>query len=66
MSLGPDLDISILGLTQFGPDWIQMPVVAGCAQIATPAAIDREGLVAAAQEGAEDFVPPTESDGVGA
>ena len=43
-----------------------MHVVAGCAQIATPTAIDRQGLVAAAKEVAEDFVPPIESDGVGA
>jgi len=34
-----------------------MRVVAGCAQIATPTAIDRQGLVTAAKEVAEEFVP---------
>ena len=53
----------LLRLEQFGPDWIQMHVVAGCSQIATPTAIDRQGFVAAAKEVAEDFVPPIESDG---
>jgi len=43
-----------------------MHVVAGCAQIAAPTAIDRQGLVAAAKDVAEDFVPAIESDGVGA
>jgi len=41
-----------------------MHVLAGGPQIATPTAIDRQGLVAAALKVAEDFVPPIESDGV--
>ena len=51
---------------QIGPRRIEMHVVADGAQVAVAAAINHEGLVASAQEMAEEFVPPVEAAAVGA